>query len=92
MKKTILAAISATALVALAACTDEGDDTTIIESDAEEGMTSTTGETTTAPVEGVEDDGDSFRISEDGVEADINDGDTRVRADIDEDPTLEVND
>lgn len=50
-------------------------------------------ETTTVVTEGdatPADDGDSVTINEDGVDANVGDQDTRVRADIDRDPSLTV--
>ena len=35
-------------------------------------------------------DGDSFTVSEGGIEADVGDADTRVEADVDGDPSLTV--
>ena len=89
MKKLALA-LSATALFALSACDTEATDTT--------DDTVTTAEETvvaeepadTAVVDGEETDGDSVSISEDGMTADINDGDTSVNADVSEDPSLDV--
>ena len=88
MKKLALA-LSATALLALGACTEEATDTT--------DDTVTTAEETaveqpadTVMVDDADGDGDNVSISEDGVTADIDDGDTSVNADISEDPSLDV--
>ena len=95
MKKTVLAVISASAMLALSACADEAADDTVIVEDDDGAMA---GEGTTvvneAPEPGTMDtaDGDSVSISEDGVQADINDGNTSVNADISDDPSLTVED
>ena len=88
MKKIALA-LSATALFALAACDQETADTT--------DDTVTTAEETvveqpndTMMVDSEPTDGDNVSISEDGVAADINDGDTSINADISDGPSLEV--
>ncbi len=84
MLKNSFAALSAVALLGLAACADETveeGDTTIIEDDT----------MTPEPMPAPEmDDGDSVTISEDGVQADISDGNTSVNADLDGDPSMEV--
>lgn len=53
-------------------------------------------ETTTVVTEGdattPADDGDSVTVNEDGIEANVGDEDTRVRADVDGDPSLTVED
>lgn len=85
LKKTFIA-LAAVSTLGLAACGDdtvEEGDTTIVE-----------GADTTAvdPVESMpaEETGDSVSISEDGMSADINSGDTSISADVDGDPSLTV--
>lgn len=90
MQKLVLAAMSATALIALSACAEA--DTTE-DPAAAEGDTEVNVNLPEAPVEdgtAMENDGDRISISEDGIDAEINDGDTRVRADVDGNPSLEV--
>ncbi|AKM08919.1 hypothetical protein [Croceicoccus naphthovorans] len=92
MKKIILPALAAVSALGLAACGSEttpaaedaamADDTAAVDTTADTAMT--------APVE--EGDGDSLTVSEDGLDAQINDGDTSVTADIDEDPSMTVTD
>lgn len=88
MKKIVLAAASATALFAVSACAegDTTEETTIVEDDGA-AMADTPD---TYVVEETDANGDSISISEDGVTADITDGDTSVSADVDGDPSLEV--
>lgn len=91
MKKTVLATISATALLALGACADDDVDTADDAVVTAEEPTVINEAPDTVVVDGETDsDGDRISISEDGVSADVRDGDTRVRADINGDPSLEV--
>lgn len=89
MKIITLGAVAAA--LALAGCADND----AADAEAEPAATETvavpaTSETTV--VREVEDgnDGDRVTIGEDGVEADVRDGNTRVRADVDRDPSLTV--
>lgn len=90
-------AIPALAALALAACSEtnnyEADDAAAVDAtDTAAAMTDdavnadldapTTADTTA--------DGDRVSVSEDGVDADIADGNTRIRADVDGDPSLTV--
>ena len=79
------------AALALAACSETNT------YDAEEGETAETAteapvvsETTVVTEGDPAEPGDSITVSEDGVTADIGDGDTRVQADVDGDPSLTV--
>ena len=97
MKKIVLSALSGAALLALSACGDAEEevvteDTALVEEDpatvdmnADDSMMA---DTTTDTMEA----DDTVSIDENGVEADINDGDTSVEADIDEDPSMTVQD
>lgn len=90
MKTLTIAALSTFAVLGLSAC----DSDTVEEGD----MTVVEGEDAySAPVEdpamdmGADAaDGDSMSISEDGVDATINDGNTSVNADLDGDPSVDV--
>ena len=93
MKKIFLPALAAVAALGLAAC-DSADtaatDDAAVAADADTAAT----DDGTAVATDVEagGDGDSVTISEDGVTADINDGDTSVSANIGEDPSVTVTD
>ena len=89
MLKKTLTALSAVALLGLAACCDETveeGDTTIVEGQdpmadpVEVELPSTT----------MDEDRDSVSIGENGMSAEINDGNTSISADVDGDPSLEV--
>ena len=88
MKKFPL--LTGAAALALAACgdaDDAADDTTIVENEAPAPAVTETA------VVGVPTEGDdSVTVGEDGVEVDVDDGDTRIKADIDEDPGVTVRD
>ena len=95
MKKTIFALAALPAVLALGACGEAATD----EATTDDMATDTTME---APVDGTmagdtatdgtmaDDDGMSMTASEDGVTADVNDGDTSVSADISDDPSATV--
>lgn len=90
MKKLVLAAVSASAALALSACggaADEGADGEVITAEETTVIEDTPD---TVVVDDADADGDSISISEDGVSADINDGGTSVNADISGDPSLTV--
>ena len=96
MIKRTFTALSAVALLGLAACGDtvEEGDTTVVE--GEDTMAEPvpvelpeTNNYDTDPV-GTNPDGDSVSISEDGVAADINDGNTSVDANLSRDPSVTV--
>ena len=86
MNKLTLAALSGTALLALAAC-EQSEPV-----DAEEEIVTETAVDTLDPVDSMpaEETGDSVTIGEEGVDAQINDGDTSITADVDEDPSMTV--
>ena len=86
MNKLTLAALSGTALLALAAC-EQSEPV-----DAEEEIVTETAVDSLDPVDSMpaEETGDSVTIGEDGVDAQINDGDTSITADVDEDPSMTV--
>ena len=89
--KKFAAALSATALIALSACAEPADDTTDGEVMTAEETTviNETPDTVVVDEDGAT-DGDSVSISEDGVTADINDGNTSVNANVSDDPSLTV--
>jgi hypothetical protein len=89
MKTLNLAAIAGTALLGLSACEQSAP------VDAEEEMAtdpamSPADPAAAMPAEETSATGDRVSISEDGVEATINDGDTSVSADVDDDPSMTV--
>lgn len=97
--KTFAIPVLAAAL-ALGAC-DSGADDTAADDTAVEGDTATmqsdttvmpapTATETTVVTDDVDANGDRISIDENGVNADVGDGDTRVRADVDRDPSLTV--
>ena len=92
MKKTILAAVSATALLALGACADDSATDETVEPNDEVAVDLPSTPVTQAPVEmnNPVENGDSVSITSDGVQASVNDGDTRVNADVSGEPSLEV--
>ena len=86
--KKIAIALAVPAMFALGACAEEAaeeSETTIVETE-EPAPTMT--ETTVVDPQA---ESDSLTVDEDGVSADINDGDTSVEADLDEDPSATVN-
>ena len=86
MNKLTLAALSGTALLALAAC-EQSEPV-----DAEEEMVTDTAMEPADPGYAMpaEETGDSVTISEDGVNARINDGNTSITADVDDNPSMTV--
>jgi hypothetical protein len=82
MKTLTLAAIAGTALLGLSACEQSAP------ADVEEEMAADPA--AAMPAEETSATGDRVSISEDGVEATINDGDTSVSADVGDDPSLTV--
>ena len=86
MNKLTIAALSGTALLALAAC-EQSEPV-----DAEEEMMTDTAMEPVDPVGTMpaEETGDSVTIGEAGVDARINDGNTSVTADVDGDPSMTV--
>lgn len=89
MKKTMLAAISATAILGLSACAEPEE--TVVEGDTVvEGEEAVDVDLPVVATEDADADGDRISISEDGVSADVTDGDTSIRADVDGDPSLEI--
>ncbi|MGB3165465.1 MAG: hypothetical protein WBA68_01670 [Alteraurantiacibacter sp.] len=95
--KKFVTAFTATALVALSACAQDDADATDGEvMTAEEGTTDATtvdtmDPTTTGTADMQDmDDGDRVAIDENGVTADINDGDASVNANVSDNPSLEV--
>lgn len=88
MKRILTATLAGSAMLALGACE-------VDHQDAMEQSEAPLTEAAPPPVdEAVTDTGDETRdsvsISEDGVEATVNDGDTSVSADVDEDPSMTV--
>lgn len=93
--KQIAMILAAPIALSLAACSEtttvEGDEVVAEPAMDDTGMAPADGAASVdsaAPVTG--DTGDSVTISEDGVTADVGDSDTRVRADVDGDPSLTV--
>ncbi|RIV75642.1 hypothetical protein [Pelagerythrobacter aerophilus] len=88
----ILAIPALAAALALGACSEaNAPEPTETETVVEETVVPVP-ETTTVVTEddATADDGDRVTVSEDGIEADVGDADTRVRADVDRDPSLTV--
>lgn len=86
MKKSVLSAFAAVAAIGLAAC----DNTEAPEVVTAGGETETASEPVGTEPVATGEQGDSISISEDGVTADINDGDTSLSADIGDDPGVTV--
>lgn len=86
MNKLTLAALSGTALLALAAC-EQSEPV-----HAEDQMMSDTAMESMDPVDAMpaEETGDRVTIGEDGIDARINDGNTSVTADVDDNPSMTV--
>ncbi|HEX9806852.1 MAG TPA: hypothetical protein VGA34_08155 [Alteraurantiacibacter sp.] len=82
MKTLTLAAIAGTALLGLSACEQSAP------ADVEEEMAADPA--AAMPAEETSATGDRVSISEDGIEATVNDGDTSVSADVDDDPSMTV--
>lgn len=92
MKTLALPALAATAL-SLGACSEANAPTPTdaeTETVVEETVVPVTEETTIVTERQAREGGDAVTVDENGVEADIGDGDTRVRADVDGDPSLTV--
>ena len=92
MKKFPILFAGAAAL-ALSACgdSDEGaDETTVVEAAPAPAVTETAVVETDATDDTAGDD--SVTVNKDGVDVDVNDGDTQVKADLDEDPGVTVRD
>lgn len=90
MKKTVLALISATAVIGLSACADNEPAEEEVAAEGEGDVQVNLPQTPVVPATPAPEDGDRVSISEDGVSAEINDGNTSVTADMDGDPSLEV--
>ncbi|WP_144096725.1 hypothetical protein [Croceicoccus sediminis] len=88
MKKIILPALVAVSALGLAACDSTADAPAATETEVVTEEVGTDPAMTEPVMEA--DGGDSVTISEDGVNADINDGDTSVTADIDGNPSMTV--
>lgn len=90
----ILAVPALVAALALGACSEaNAPEPTETETVVEETVVPVpVAEETTVVTEedAVTEDGDSVTLSEDGIEADVGDADTRVEADVDGDPSLTV--
>jgi hypothetical protein len=90
--KQIAMILAAPIALSLAACSEtttvEGDEVAADPAMADTGMAPADATTTTEPMP--TENGDSVTISEDGVTANVGDSDTRVRADVDGDPSLTV--
>ena len=87
MNKLILTAVLGTAALGLAACGDTADDdadTTVITEEPAPVVT----ETTMVDPGATPDDGSTVSVGPDGVNADIDAGDTRVTADSDGNATV----
>jgi hypothetical protein len=92
MKKFTILFAGAAAL-ALSACgdSDEGaDETAVVETNPAPTVTETAVVETDATDQTAGDD--SVSVGEDGVDVNVNDGDTEVKADIDDDPGVTVRD
>lgn len=103
MKKLILPALATFAALGLAACDSSAPEATATDDAAaaeaasaaangEPAMSGEAAATATVPAgaTAVSGTGDSVTVSEDGVNAQINDGDTSVSADVDGDPAVTV--
>ena len=88
----ILAVPAVLAAFALGACSEaNAPEPTETETVVDETVVPAPAETVVVEEDGVMNtDGDSVTLGEDGVEANIGDEDTRVRADVDGDPSLTV--
>lgn len=87
----IFAAPALLAALALGACSEaDAPEPAETETVVDETVVTTPEPTTVVIEEGAMADGDSVTIGENGVEAQIGDDDTRMRADVDGDPTLTV--
>lgn len=88
MKKILISAVIATSALGLAACGEEAtttDDTTVMQDDAD-GTSVDDGTAAVEPmvdpaVDGTTDGADTVSVGQDGVSADINEGDTAVSVD-----------
>lgn len=88
----ILAASALLAALALGACSEaNAPEPTETETVVEETVVPAPADTVIVEDDGAPNtDGDSVTIGEDGVEANVGDEDTRIRADVDGDPSLTV--
>ena len=93
MTKTFITALSAASLLALGACSQEPatDEATVTPND-NVAVDLPEVPATDAPVEmnTPAQNGDRVSISEDGVQATVNDGNTSINADVSDNPSLEV--
>jgi hypothetical protein len=89
MKTLTLAAIAGTALLGLAACEQSASVDAEEEMNADPAMTQAD-PAAAMPAEETSATGDRVSISEGGVEATVNDGDTSISADVDDDPSMTV--
>lgn len=79
------------AALALGACSEaNAPEPTETETVVEETVMPVPQETTVVVEDDRPADGDSVTVNESGLEADVGEGDTRVRADVDGDPSLTV--
>ena len=93
MTKTLLTALSAASLLALGACSQEpATDETAVTPNDEVAVDVPQVPATDVPVEMNDpvNNGDAVSISEDGVQATVNEGDTSINADVSDDPSLEI--
>ena len=93
--KTIAFLFAGVAALALSACgdaDDAADDTTVVETETVAPAPAVT-ETVVVETDGTDASGDdSVSVSADGLEVNVRDGDTSIRADIDEDPSVTIRD
>jgi hypothetical protein len=90
--KTLAFLFTGAAALALSACgdaDDAADDTTVVETETT--VPPAVDQTTVIETDGDRDD-DRVTVNEDGVEVEVDDGDTEVEARIDEDPSVTVRD
>ena len=85
----LFAGAAALTLAAGGDADDDAADTAVVETET---TVPAPAVTETTVVEDVDRGGDSVTVDRDGVRANINDGDTSVEADIDEDPSVTVRD
>lgn len=103
MKKFLIAAFAGAASLGLAACEDTADENAMTDDTAVTDTADTmpppppavTDDPLAEPTEDIDGDGDidaddRVTVDESGIQADINNGDTSVTADVDEDPSLTV--
>ena len=90
--KTIHVAAAVAGALSLAACSDEGVEESAVygsADDAASGSASIAADADTGVTDGTA-PGDSISISEDGVKADVDNGDTRIQADVGNNPSMTV--